>query len=244
MSSLTPEQCARRNIDGQLDRCGWGVLDDKAADFSVAPGIALRDVPLTTGPCDCLLLAHRRPVGVIEVKKEGTTLSGVADLSARYPFGKKSSVKIVGDGGQTKESLMISRDDVWASISNKQFNFLLHIFTVFKQHGRAAVVLPDNVLFGGGVGETVRCELLKQADVHTFLRLQAGLFYAQGVKVNVLFFDRKPAKEKPWTQKLRIDLRTNQHFTLEESTLQRSHLDEFVIVTRVDERTLIDRHVG
>src|SRR4029077_8124713 len=75
----------------------------------------------------------------------------------------------------------------------------------------------------------IRRELLKQADVHTLLRLPTGIFYAQGVKANVLFFDRKPAQEKPWTQKLWIyDLRTNLHFTLKENTLKRSDLDDFV----------------
>jgi type I restriction enzyme M protein len=122
---------------------------------------------------------------------------------ANPPFGKKSSVTIVNDAGeQQKESLVINRDDFWASTSNKQLNFLQHIFTILKQHGRAAVVLPDNVLFEGGAGETIRRELLKQADVHTLLRLPTGIFYAQGVKANVLFFDRKPAQEKPWTEKL------------------------------------------
>ncbi len=89
--------------------------------------------------------------------------------------------------------------------------------------------MPDNVLFEGGAGETIRRALLKQADVHTLLRLPTGIFYAQGVKANVLFFDRKPAQEKPWTTKLWIyDLRTNQHFTLKENTLKRSDLDDFV----------------
>ncbi len=149
---------------------------------------------------------------------------------ANPPFGKKSSVTIVNESGeQQKESLVINRDDFWASTSNKQLNFLQHIFTILKQHGHAAVVLPDNVLFEGGAGETIRRELLKQGDVHTLLRLPTGIFYAQGVKANVLFFDRKPAQEKPWTQKLWIyDLRTNQHFTLKENTLKRSDLDEFV----------------
>ena len=149
---------------------------------------------------------------------------------ANPPFGKKSSVTIVNEAGESsKESLTINRDDFWASTSNKQLNFLQHIFTILKQHGRAAVVLPDNVLFEGGAGETIRRELLKQADVHTLLRLPTGIFYAQGVKANVLFFDRKPAQEKPWTQKLWIyDLRTNLHFTLKENTLKRSDLDDFV----------------
>lgn len=91
------------------------------------------------------------------------------------------------------------------------------------------MVLPDNVLFEGGAGETIRRALLKQADVHTLLRLPTGIFYVQGVKANVLFFDRKPAQEKPWTTKLWIyDLRTNLHFTLKENTLKRSDLDDFV----------------
>jgi type I restriction enzyme M protein len=146
------------------------------------------------------------------------------------PFGKKSSVTIVNEAGeQEKESLIINRDDFWATTSNKQLNFLQHVFTILKQHGRSAIVVPDNVLFEGGAGETVRRELLKQADVHTLLRLPTGIFYAQGVKANVLFFDRKPAQEKPWTQKLWIyDLRTNVHFTLKENTLKRSDLDDFV----------------
>jgi len=135
---------------------------------------------------------------------------------ANPPFGKKSSVTIVNEAGdQEKEKLIINRDDFWASTSNI--------------HGRAAIVVPDNVLFEGGAGETIRRELLKQADVHTLLRLPTGIFYAQGVKANVLFFDRKPAQEKPWTDKLWIyDLRTNTHFTLKANPLKRSDLDGFV----------------
>jgi type I restriction enzyme M protein len=147
------------------------------------------------------------------------------------PFGKKSSVTIVNEAGdEEKQSLVVHRDDFWASTSNKQLNFLQHVFTILKQHGRAAIVAPDNVLFEGGAGETVRRELLKQADVHTLLRLPTGIFYAQGVKANVLFFDRKPAAEKPWTEKLWIyDLRTNKHFTLKETPLKRADLDDFVV---------------
>jgi type I restriction enzyme M protein len=91
------------------------------------------------------------------------------------------------------------------------------------------VVLADNVLFEGGAGETIRRKLLHECDVHTLLRLPTGLFYAQGVKANVLFFDKKPASETPWTQKLWIyDLRTNRHFTLKTNPLRREDLDEFV----------------
>jgi type I restriction enzyme M protein len=146
------------------------------------------------------------------------------------PFGKKSSVTIVNDAGESsRETLTIHRDDFWATTSNKQLNFVQHIFSTLKQHGRAAVVVPDNVLFEGGAGETIRRELLKRADVHTLLRLPTGIFYAQGVKANVIFFDKKPAREKPWTDKLWIyDLRTNMHFTLKENPLKRADLDEFV----------------
>lgn len=146
------------------------------------------------------------------------------------PFGRKSSVTIVGEDGETsKESLTLERDDFWATTSNKQLNFVQHVFTILKMHGRAAMVVPDNVLFEGGAGETVRRKLLNQCDVHTLLRLPTGIFYAQGVKANVIFFDRKPASEKPWTKSLWIyDLRTNKEFTLKTRTLKREDLGEFV----------------
>jgi hypothetical protein len=146
------------------------------------------------------------------------------------PFGKKSSTTIVGEEGQvSKERDIVERDDFWATTSNKQLNFVQHVKTLLKQNGRAAVVVPDNVLFEGGAGETVRRKLLHECDVHTLLRLPTGLFYAQGVKANVLFFDKKPASETPWTRKLWIyDLRTNQHFTLKTDPLKREDLDEFV----------------
>jgi type I restriction enzyme M protein len=149
---------------------------------------------------------------------------------ANPPFGKKSSTVIVGEDGRTStEKDIIERDDFWATTSNKQLNFVQHIKTLLTTNGRAAVVLPDNVLFEGGAGETIRRRLLQECDLHTLLRLPTGLFYAQGVKANVLFFDKKPASETPWTKKLWIyDLRTNQHFTLKTNPLKREHLDEFV----------------
>ncbi len=146
------------------------------------------------------------------------------------PFGKKSSTTIIGaDGKPYKEKETIEREDFWATTSNKQLNFVQHVKTLLKQHGRAAIVVPDNVLFEGGAGETVRRKLLHECDVHTLLRLPTGLFYAQGVKANVLFFDKKPASETPWTKKLWIyDFRTNIDFTLKTNPLKREDLDEFV----------------
>jgi len=146
------------------------------------------------------------------------------------PFGKKSSVTYVtGEGEIRRESQTVVRDDFWTSTSNKQLNFVQHVKTLLKIHGKAAIVVPDNVLFEGGAGETVRRKLLHECDVHTLLRLPTGVFYAQGVKANVLFFDRKPASETPWTKELWIyDLRTNKRFTLKQNPLTRADLDEFV----------------
>jgi len=146
------------------------------------------------------------------------------------PFGRKSSVLVVSAAGeQEREALTVVREDFWATTSNKQLNFVQHVYTLLKMNGRAAIVVPDNVLFEGGAGETVRRKLLQQCDVHTLLRLPTGIFYAQGVKANVLFFDRKPGREQHWTSTLWIyDLRTNTHFTLKTNPLQRSDLDDFV----------------
>ena len=146
------------------------------------------------------------------------------------PFGKKSSVTYVTEAGEIRrEAQTVVRDDFWVSTSNKQLNFVQHVFTLLEQHGRAAVVVPDNVLFEGGAGEVVRRRLLQQADVHTLLRLPTGIFYAQGVKANVLFFDRKPASSEPWTKALWVyDLRTNKHFTLKQNPLTYEDLREFV----------------
>jgi type I restriction enzyme M protein len=146
------------------------------------------------------------------------------------PFGKKSSFMVVTAEGETeRENLVVVRDDFWASTSNKQLNFVQHIKTLLKINGRAAVVVPDNVLFEGGAGETVRRRLLDECDVHTLLRLPTGTFYKPGVKANVLFFDRRAGGERAATEKLWIyDFRTNKYFTLKTSPLRREHLDDFV----------------
>lgn len=160
-----------------------------------------------------------------------------ADPGRRYsvvlanpPFGTKSSLTMVGtDGREAREEREIERSDFTVTTSNKQLNFLQHIATILDINGRAAVVLPDNVLFEGGAGEKLRRRLLADFDLHTMLRLPTGIFYAQGVKANVLFFDKKPASERPWTTKTWVyDLRTNQHFTLKQNPLTREHLDDFV----------------
>jgi type I restriction enzyme M protein len=154
------------------------------------------------------------------------------------PFGKKSSVTFVTEEGEVKrESTTIVRDDFWASTSNKQLNFVQHVKSLLEINGRAAVVVPDNVLFEGGAGDTVRRKLLHECDVHTLLRLPTGIFYAQGVKANVLFFDRKPASETPWTKQLWIyDLRTNKDFTLKTNPLAKEDLQDFIECYNADNR--------
>jgi type I restriction enzyme M protein len=154
------------------------------------------------------------------------------------PFGKRSSITIVnGEGKADRESLTYERQDFWATTSNKQLNFLQHVKTLLTINGKAGIVVPDNVLFEGGAGETVRRKLLHECDVHTLLRLPTGIFYAQGVKANVLFFNRKPASEKPWTEKLWIyDLRTNKHFTLKENPLRYEDLQDFILCYNPENR--------
>ena len=113
------------------------------------------------------------------------------------PFGRKSSLTMVGaDGREVREDREIERQDFVVTTSNKQLNFVQHIATILDTHGRAAVVLPDNVLFEGGAGEVLRRRLLKEFDLHTMLRLPTGIFYAQGVKANVLFFDKQARRSR------------------------------------------------
>jgi len=161
----------------------------------------------------------------------------IADSGKRFdyvlanpPFGKKSSMTITNEEGEeNRDALMYERQDFWETTSNKQLNFLQHIVTILKQDGKAAVVLPDNVLFEGGAGEKIRKKLLENCDVHTLLRLPTGIFYAQGVKANVLFFDAKPKDGQIHTKGIWIyDLRTNKHFTLKTKTLKLDDLRDFI----------------
>ena len=149
---------------------------------------------------------------------------------ANPPFGKKSSITITNDQGQQeKEDLNYNRQDFWTTTSNKQLNFVQHIRSMLKVTGQAAVVVPDNVLFEGGSGETVRKKLLENTDLHTILRLPTGIFYRQGVKANVIFFDNKPGSNKAWTKNVWIyDFRTNINFTLKKNPLQFDDLADFV----------------
>ena len=184
------------------------------ADVSATPPIEVRDA---------LLREHHPKVDMV---------------LANPPFGKKSSITVVGeDGRASSDAEAIAREDFWATTSNKQLNFVQHIRSMLAIGGQAAMVVPDNVLFEGGAGETIRRRLLHECDVHTLLRLPTGIFYAQGVKANVLFFERRAASATPWTRALWVyDFRTNQRFTLKTRALKRPDLDEFVAAYRPGER--------
>lgn len=150
------------------------------------------------------------------------------------PFGKKQSFRIVNQEGDIEtERQDYVREDFTVTTSNKQLNFLQHIMTILKVGGTAAVVLPDNVLFEGGAGEALRRRLLKDFNFHTLLRLPTGIFYKQGVKANVLFFDKVSGGDQVATRDLWVyDFRTNMRFTLRERPLQKSDLDDFVAAYR------------
>jgi type I restriction enzyme M protein len=201
---------------------------------SFVRGVELVDGTARLAAMNLLLHGIGRPDGpsLIDVKD-----SLIADPGQRWsvvlsnpPFGRKSSITMVGaDGREAREDREIERPDFVVTTANKQLNFVQHIATILDINGRAAVVVPDNVLFEGGVGETLRRRILRDFDVHTLLRLPTGVFYAQGVKANVLFFDKRPASERPWTERLWVyDLRTNRHFTLKQNPLRREHLQDFV----------------
>ena len=161
----------------------------------------------------------------------------VADSGVRFdyvlanpPFGKKSSMTFTNEEGeQEKEELTYNRQDFWATTGNKQLNFVQHIRTMLKTTGMAAVVVPDNVLFEGGAGETVRKKLLETTDLHTILRLPTGIFYANGVKANVIFFDAKPASKEAWTKEIwYYDYRTNVHHTQKKNPMRLEDLRDFI----------------
>lgn len=126
-------------------------------------------------------------------------------------------------GTRPAGSVDIQRDDFITETKNNQLNFLQHIMMSLRNGGRAAVVLPDNVLFEGS-GETIRRKLLTDFNLHTILRLPTGIFYAQGVKANVLFFTKGEPTHDVWF----YDYRTGVKHTLANNKLERRHLDDFV----------------
>jgi type I restriction enzyme M protein len=154
------------------------------------------------------------------------------------PFGRKQSARVfTGDGEAETEREDYERPDFPVTTGNKQLNFLQHVMTILARDGTAAVVVPDNVLFEGGAGERIRRRLLEEFDCHTLLRLPTGIFYRQGVKANVLFFNARPRRTEPWTDELWVyDLRTNKRFTLKERPLRTVEMEDFIACARLSKR--------
>lgn len=146
------------------------------------------------------------------------------------PFGKKSSYTFENsDGTKSTENLVYNHQDFWTTSSNKQLNFLQHIKTILKIDGKAAVVLPDNILFEGSSGEIVRKKLLQTTNLHIILRLPTGIFYKSGVKANVLFFENTTLSSQNATKEVWFyDFRTNIHFTLKQNPLKLQDLSDFI----------------
>ncbi|MDJ0355805.1 class I SAM-dependent DNA methyltransferase [Paenarthrobacter sp. PH39-S1] len=226
---------------------GTGMTPDQRENLSsgqLVRGVELVDSTARLATMNLFLHGVGRENGepVIDVRD---ALSGVPSTRATLvlanpPFGKKSSITVTDDEGRAeREDVSYSRPDFWVTTTNKQLNFLQHIASLMAVGGRAAVVVPDNVLFEGGVGETIRRRLLKEYDVHTLLRLPTGIFYAGGVKANVLFFDRKRGRpEKPWTEKLWVyDFLVGEHFTMKQNPLRDEHLADFIASFAAEDRS-------
>jgi type I restriction enzyme M protein len=228
---------AYENMKGQLSgdrRQAYKLRQETFTGFDIVPEVVRL--------CAMNLYLHGIGNGESPISRRDA-LSSKSDnydvILTNPPFGKKSSFKIIGEDGTVEtERETYEREDFKFTTSNKQLNFLQHIMSVMESDGRAAVVLPDNILFeAGNAGEGIRKRLLQQFDFHTFLRLPTGIFYKQGVKANVLFFDKKPASTTVQTKALWIyDFRTNINFTLKKDPLKRADLDDFVASYRSGKR--------
>jgi type I restriction enzyme M protein len=182
---------------------------------------------------------HKHPVVTICDSLE-SKVEPVDMVLTNPPFGKKSSFTIIGaDGKNHTDKISYERKDFWATTSNKQLNFVQHVYSMLKETGRAAVVVPDNVLFESGAGEKIRRALLQQCDVHTLLRLPTGIWYSPGVKANVLFFDKKPSTKTPATKEMWVyDLRSGRNFSLRQNPIKPENLMDFVQTYSADDLKL------
>ena len=222
-------------------------LDREQKEFLKAEAFHGNEIVPTTFKL-CLMNLYLHNIGDIYGKIPVTLGDALlTDTGERYdyvltnpPFGKKSSITFTNEEGeQEDEDLIYNRQDFWTTSSNKQLNFVQHINTILKATGKAAVVVPDNVLFEGGAGETVRRKLLETTDLHTILRLPTGIFYKQGVKANVIFFDKCPASPETQTKEIWIyDFRTNIHFTLKQHPMSETDLEDFIQCYHPENRKL------
>ena len=164
------------------------------------------------------------------LSESGKAMTGFDVVLTNPPFGTKK-------GGERA-----TRDDFTYTTSNKQLNFLQHIYRSLKSDGkaRAAVVLPDNVLFADGDGEKIRVDLMNKCNLHTILRLPTGIFYAQGVKTNVLFFTRGKTDEDNTKELWIYDLRTNMPSFGKTNKLKKEHFNDFIKAYQAEDRSAVN----
>jgi type I restriction enzyme M protein len=162
---------------------------------------------------------------------------------ANPPFGKSSSDIPTPDVKLSQKEGYFLREDFWVTTGNKQLAFLQHIVSMLSDNGRAAVVLPDNVLFEGGAGEVIRQKLLEKVNLHTVLRLPTGIFYAQGVNSNVLFFEKRKQNKTPATKEIWFyDYRTNVRHTPKKNPLTSKNLQNFIECYLAKDRNNTDQN--
>lgn len=196
------QQSQNRNIRGFLNNKALHGVDNTPLVVTLASmNLYLHGIGTDRSPIACEDSLEKEPDTLVDV------------ILANPPFGTRPA-----------GSVDINRPDFYVETKNNQLNFLQHMMLMLKTGGRAAVVLPDNVLFEGGAGETIRKKLLSDFNLHTILRLPTGIFYAQGVKANVLFFTKGQPTKEIWF----YDYRTDVKHTLATNKLQRHHLDDFV----------------
>ena len=196
------EQSASKEKRDFLKNQALHGVDNTALVVTLASmNLYLHGIGTDRSPIDCEDSLEKAPTQLVDV------------VLANPPFGQRPA-----------GSVELNRDDFYVATNNNQLNFLQHIMVLLKTGGRAAVVLPDNVLFEGGAGETIRKKLLTDFNLHTILRLPTGIFYAQGVKANVLFFTKGQPTKEIWF----YDYRTDIKHTLATNKLERHHLDDFV----------------
>lgn len=186
----------------------------------------------------CAMNMYLHNLGTVNQIRESDSLLQPSEnqykiIMTNPPFGSAVSSTSRINGKTIRERQSYERNDFWTTgTRDKQLNFLQNAYSSLKVGGRCGIVLPDGVLFGSTNAHiTIRDEMMKHCDIHTILRLPTGIFYANGVKANVIFFEKKSHREdgKPWTDTIWFyDLRTNMRFTQKENKMQRRHLDDFV----------------
>lgn len=206
---MKPQSSNKEKIDFLQNKALRGVDNTALVVTLASMNLYLHGIGIDRSPIKCDDSLEKEPEELVDI------------VLANPPFGTRP---------QGASNISAMRSDLYASTSNNQLNFLQHIMLMLKNGGRAAVVLPDNVLFEAGAGEIIRKKLLNDFNLHTILRLPTGIFYANGVKANVLFFTKGEKTKDLWI----YDYRTGVKHTLATNPLKREHLDDFVACYNAD----------